>query len=249
MVTFNPSGRFGNWFMECCTVISYALKHGLDFSVPNKTNSQYWNPVYCLHLHNGDLDPNKETIRIPETTHAYTPIPFEESWRNKNIIIEGYRQTEKYWKEHRSEILYLLGFKWERIPDVCSIHARFGDYLQLPQKHILLNTDYLLRAMSYMKEKTGIARYKVFSDDINYFKKEFGHLYDFEYSTNTNELDDVVEISCCHSHINSSSTFSWAGAWMNRNLEKVIVTPEHWFQPGWGGLDVSDIIPNEWVKM
>ncbi len=103
--------------------------------------------------------------------------------------------------------------------------------------------------MRLVTEKTNITKFKVFSDNIQYFKEKLGHLYSFEYSTNTNELDDLVEISCCHSNIGSSSTFSWWGAWLNRNPDKIVTTPFHWFQPGWMNMNTDDIVPEEWYKI
>ena len=68
-------------------------------------------------------------------------------------------------------------------------------------------------------------------------------------ATSTNEVDDLVEMSCCHSNINSSSTFSWWSAWLNRNPDKVIITQEKWFQDGWMNMNTEDIIPSNWHKL
>jgi hypothetical protein len=179
----------------------------------------------------------------------YQEIEWKEEWKDKQVVLNGFWQSEKYFKEYRSEILYLFGFKYEPQLEVCSIHARYGDYLHLGEKHILIDEKYLEYAMALIKEKTYITRFKVFSDDIKLFKEKFGHLYNFEYSTNASEVDDLVEISCCHSNIGSSSTFSWWGSWLNRNPDKIIITQDKWFQDNWMGMDTKDIIPDEWLKL
>lgn len=253
MVSFTPAGRFGNWFMEAATCISYALKHDLELSFPTQHGREkFWNPTYCHHLVHPSFNLNLEAIRLWENGHQYQELPFEESWRNKNIIIEGYRQSEKYFKQHREEILYLLGFKWEMKEGAVSIHVRRGDYLHLQEKHILYSIEYMRKATSYFYN-LGYDHFKVFSDDIAWCKVEFAKedfaAFKIEFSTNENEVDDAVEISCCEHNINSSSTFAWTGAWMNKNPNKIIITPEKWFQDGWMGLDTSDIVPNEWIKM
>jgi hypothetical protein len=251
MVSFNSAGRFGNWFMEAATCIAYALKHGLDFSFPlQDKRDRFWNPTYCHHL-NAGWDNGIETIHLWEGKHEYEPLEFKEEWRNKNIIIEGYRQSEKYFKEYRNEILYLMGFPWQLKESVVGVHIRRGDYLHLTDKHILYSIEYMRKATSLFYNK-GYSTFKVFSDDINWCKEEFSKpdfsAFDIQFSTNVTEIDDVVELSCCEHNINSSSTFAWAAAWMNRNPDKIVVTPEKWFVDGYA-LNTQNIIPPEWIKL
>lgn len=252
MVTFNNAGRMGNWLFECATAISYSLKHNLDFTVLEEPHKdKYHNPVYCRHLINTNYDKSIGEIRLWENCHQYQELPFDESWRGKNIIIEGYRQTEKYFKEYRNEILYLFGFPWEQ-KDFISIHIRRGDYLKLPEKHPPFSIEYMRCATSrfYMM---GYKYFKVFSDDIEWCKEHFKDDHysamKIEFSTNTNEVDDLTEMSCGIWQISSSSTFGWWGAWLNRNPDKVIITPKQWFQPGWMGMNTDDIIPETWIKI
>jgi len=245
--SFIPGVRLGNYMFEIANCISYSLRHNLDFTAPLVTSNEYWSPIYLKHLQDLSFNPNLETINIYESGHEYNELPFEEEYRNCNIILNGYYQSEKYFLGYREELLYLFDLPYE-LKQMCSIHARYGDYLTIEGKHIVIDEDYLKKAMSLIKERTGLTKFKVFSDDIEYFKKQLGHLYDFEYSWNTDELSDMIEISCCHSNINSSSTFSWWGAWLNQNKEKIVITPEKWFQDG-HGLETKDIIPKQWIKL
>jgi hypothetical protein len=253
MVTFEPAGRLGNVFLEAATAIAYALKHGLEFHMKDgKGRDAFWNPVYWQHLANAAYNPSLETIDLWENGHQFQELPFKEEWRGKNICIHGYRQTEKYFKDYRSEILFLLGMPWEMKPGVVSIHVRRGDYVNLQNKHILYDIEYMKRATGYFRDK-GFDNFKVFSDDIPWCREEFAKPefagMNIEFAANPDEMADVIDMSQCEHHINSSSTFSWMGAWINRNPNKIVVTPVDWFKPGWGGLDTSDIVPEEWVKM
>lgn len=253
MVKALTYGRAGNFYFQAAASIAYALRHGLDFSVNNKTSDAFWNPLYLQHLVNPQWNDELAFVKIKEPHFHYAPIPFEESWRGKNIILDGYWQSENYFKEYRREILDAFAYPWSLIEDTCSIHARFGDYLTIAGKHILINESYLRTAMNIIEDKTGITRFKVFSDDLKYFKANFGHIYNFEYSTNKGEVEDILEISCCHSHVNSSSTFSWWGAWLGRNEDKIIITQDKWFQDGWnegqGEMNPISIIPESWIKI
>ncbi len=245
MVLFNNAGRFGNWYMEACTMLAYALKHDLDFTVPDESKGSWHNPVYCLHLVNENYNPNLEQIQLWEGRHNYEPLPFEESWRDKNIVIEGYRQTEKYFKDYRKEILYLLNFPYTKKERYVGLHCRFGDYKNLREKHPIVTKEYYQKAMAMFPGY----KFKVFSDEINEAKQLLEGVEGLEWSTNTNEVDDVVELSCCENQICSPSTFSWAAMWMNRNPDKKVIFPDFWFTPNWCNLDVSDIVPEWCIKL
>lgn len=246
--SFPAVGRAGNFFFECATSLAYSINHGLDFTVPHTTTNEFWSPIYLRHLQDPLFNPHLETIDLWENGHEYQELPFKEEWRDKNIMIQGYRQSALYFQDYRDELLYMFNLPYELKP-VISIHARYGDYLIIEGKHIIIDEDYLRSAMRLVTQKTNITQFKVFSDNIPLFKERLGHLGNFEYSTNTNELDDLIEISCCHSNIGSSSTFSWWGAWLNRNKDKVVTTPFWWFQPGWMNMNTNDIIPNDWYKI
>lgn len=250
MVGFIPAGRLGNFFFTCAAALAYSIKHGLDFTVPISTSSDFWSPIYLKHLQNPYYDPNLPTITIKEKHFHYAPIPYlKDDWWWKNIIFSGYFQSEKYFLPQKQEVLEAFNLDWHLIPNTCSIQARFGDYLTIVGKHIVMDEPFLKKAMPIITKKTGIKKFKVFSDDIQYFKNNLGHIYDFEYSENTDIWSDFIDISCCHSHINSSSTFAWWSAYVNKNPDKVIVTDHRWFQNGWDNADTKDLIPKEWIKI
>jgi hypothetical protein len=253
-VSFIPAGRLGNFLWECAVAFCYAEKHGLKFSVPKSTSHDFWSPIYLHHLIDPEYNPQAPAVMVQEKQFHYDgEIEFREEWRGRNIILHGYWQSWRYIEGYKAEILEAFNLPWYHIPDVCSIHARFGDYLTYVDKHIIVDEPYLRSAVEFIKAETGIVRFKVYSDDIPYFKANLGHIYDFEYSTNKGIMEDLVEISCCHSHINSSSTFSWWGSYLNKNPDKVIVTQRSWFREGWrddhGVVNTKDIIPSNWVKL
>jgi hypothetical protein len=172
-------------------------------------------------------------------------LPFEESWRDKNIIVEGYRQTAKYFDEYRSEILYLLKFDWVKKEGYVAVHVRRGDYVTLREKHPEVTIEWYEKAMAMFPNY----KFKFFSDDIAWCMDAFKHRNDCEYSGNTDEQSDLIEMSWCEHQICSPSTFSWWGAYLNRNENKKVIFPQFWFSAGWCGLDTSDIVKPEWIKL
>lgn len=245
MVSFTPAGRFGNWYMEAATAMAYALRHGLEFSMPKQEGRDaFWNPTYCHHLCSPKWDSSIETIRLWENGHHYQELPFEESWRHKNIVIEGYRQSEKYFIDFRDEIIYLMNYPYEKKEGYVCLHWRRGDYVHLRDKHPEITIEYYERGMAMFPS----FKFKIFSDDLPFCREQFKHRNDVEFSTNDNIERDFTEMQCCEHFINSSSTFSWAAAWHSRSENKVVVTPKLWFVEGYS-LDTRDIIPENWVKI
>lgn len=246
-------GRFGNVAFQIATAIAYSKKHGLDYTVQTTTNNPKWNPLYFQYLRNDKWDETLPQIMITEKQFHYYELPFEESWRDKNIILNGYWQSHLRIDDYRYDIIKAFNLPYEKKEGTCSIHCRYGDYLTIAGKHIIVDEPYLLAAMDYIISNTGVRKFKVFSDDLPLFKARHEHLYDFEYSTNKSEIEDIVEISCCAHNINSSSTFSWWGAYLNQNPDKIIVCNRFWFKDGWsdgnGIVNTQDIIPISWIKI
>lgn len=255
-VTWPAVGRAGNFFFMAAATWCYAKKHGLEWSVPGYTNSEMWNPVYLQQFVNPNYNPGLPEISVYENSFSYHELSFNESWRTMyaNIIFRGYWQSYKYFWDMKNEMIDAWAMPWQHKADVCSVHARFGDYLVIPGKHIIVDEKYLREAIEVIKFTRNIYRFKVFSDDIPLFKQTLGHVYDFEYSTNNDIISDLTEMSGCHSHINSSSTFSYWAAILNRNPDKMVITQQKWFQDGWMDeyrrpVDTSDLLPPEWIKL
>ena len=54
-------------------------------------------------------------------------------------------------------------------------------------------------------------------------------------------------MALCKHNIIANITFSWWGAWLNKNAEKIVVAPELWFKSG--NYDTRDLIPTKWIKL
>lgn len=246
MVIPKTCGRMGNFLFQAAATMGYAWRHDLEFTFPNTTNSSKHNPIYLQHLVNPKFKLTPPSIVLEEQSHAYNQLPFEESWREGTIILSGYWQTEKYFKEYRQQIIDAFAYPWFPRPDVVSVHVRRGDYLRLTQKHPPVTVDWIRKAMSQFGSEW---HFLFFSDDIEWCKENFGRRADCSFSEGTCEELDLVSMTTCTHHICSASTFSWWGAWLNQNPNKRVLIPKLWFVPGHNGLDTSDIVPPEWEKI
>ena len=179
----------------------------------------------------------------------YTPLPFRDG-----TIYHGYFQSEQYFPD-RNLILNLFApsdFVLEKITrwnhllkgTTCSIHVRRGDYsLDQNSKHHTKGMEWYNKAMDLVKAD----RYIVFCDDKEYAKANFiGSQFFF---VDDKDYVELFLMSMCHHNIIASSSFSWWGAWLNKNPDKKVITPAQWFGPSEKDTITKDIIPNNWIKI
>lgn len=163
-----------------------------------------------------------------------------------NILLDGYWQSEKYFHEHRNEIHKLLDFGLDdKFSDLdftnsCSIHVRRTDYLHSPKYHTNLGLNYYRKALEKINPSGTIY---VLSDDIEWCKNTFKN-NNLLFIENNRDIEDLKLMSLCSDNIIANSSFSWWGAWLNKNPKKRIIAPGQWF--GEEGPGSADIIPKTW---
>ena len=167
------------------------------------------------------------------------------------ILFNGYFASDKYFDKFRDKLLpilfYIDPFEQEYLakkhPEIyngeiitISLHIRRGDNITHPKKNAqppLWESDYYSKSIAYFVEKFGINNIKVFifSSDHefvkDYFKKEFLSL-DMVFPEEKDYLELYV-MSCCDHNIIANSTFSWWGAYLNENPNKIVIAPKDWF--------------------
>lgn len=188
---------------------------------------------------------------------------FDESiYENRYGILEGYWQSEKYFKNVVDDIRKDFTFcikdtGLEKMADdiknsrSVSMHIRGGDYLKYKEEYGGICTKkYYEQAIKYIQERIADIKIYVFTSDIAWAKnivskKEnivFINEEDFEHYEN---WYDMYLMSQCEHNIIANSSFSWWGAWLNKNNRKIVIAP--W---KWSNLAVMpDIYCNGWIKI
>lgn len=246
MVSFIPNGRAGNFFFCMMTAIAYAKKNNIQFSAPSTTNSQKHNPIYFPYLINPKWQVGLEEIVLNEKIlYKYDELPFKEEWRNKQIVLRGYFQSEKYFKDYRKEIIEIFDFNTSIAKNTVSVHVRRTDYLTLPDKHPVVTKEWYENAMKQFPNY----EFMFFSDDIEWCQREFGGRKDCSFSVRKSELDDLKLMIGCEHFINSASTFSWMGSWLSTNENKRIIVPKQWLMPQSSNEWTEEIVPKTWIRI
>jgi hypothetical protein len=184
--------------------------------------------------------------------------------KGKTWYLDGYWQSEKYFKDYRKEILSIFNFKKLENLDInkkfinnisskksVCINVRRKDFIDHPE-HDVVNIKYYKKAIKiYKKLIGGNFEIFIFSDDLVWCKKNFLFFdkvnyveHDFAGRKFYNYLYLMTKFKY---FIIPNSSFAWWGAWLSQEDDKKIIAPKKWS----GLLDESkcDIVPGSWIKI
>ena len=245
MVSCKLAGRLGNFLFEVANVYAYAKRCGLQYEIYCPTGSEQ--EQYKILFPN---IPFTETlISAPifkEASHAYNEIP-----KYDRVVFDGYFQSYKYFDDCHDEIINdLFKFSNEPVKRV-SIHVRRGDYVQYQDAFPLCNMDYYSKSVNAFIE-SGIEDFTVFSDDIEWCKRQFSQLKgNFNYSEKATPWEDMQAMANHEHNIISNSSFSLWAAMANRNKNKVVIAPHA--KTNWFGaktrLNTKDMLPESFLQV
>ncbi|MDD5596856.1 MAG: alpha-1,2-fucosyltransferase [Victivallaceae bacterium] len=190
---------------------------------------------------------------------------FDKIYDKRYIYYNGYWQNEKYFNEIRDELLRTFTLKntfsdrtvtyLKQISENNSIaiHVRRTDYANNPTTnkfHGLLDIKYYEQAIDFINARVKKNDIFIFSDDIDWCKNNFIR-YNPVYIKNTAPHEDIFLMSKCQHNIIANSSFSWWGAWLNENKEKIVVAPEQWFADDLANEQAykDGLIPDNWVRL
>lgn len=262
MICFNrlgSKGRLGNQMFQYAATLGIARKIGTR-AVCN-IGHDLCSIGKCFKLGSVDdavvLFDGLMTYREPMFSFNEDVFHFDP---NLCIDLDGYFQTEKYFKHIREEILDNFTFL-EEIQEkgneifyslsiepnkTCSIHVRRGDYLILPTYHPSFGLEYYSKALNVLDPNEDLD-VLVFSDDPKWCMDNFGNKRGkscIRYA-HSDPFVDLYMMSKCCSHVIANSSFSWWGSWLSG---KPTVAPKTWFGPN-GNQDWQDIYAEGWVKV
>ena len=181
---------------------------------------------------------------LPFTIHKFeeSKMYHPELLEFEDMYLTGYFACEKYY----ADILYDLREKIQFPPssnplnremadrmrnkNSVSVHVRRGDYLNPENVTMFGNicTDaYYQNAIDFVKRVIPDAHFYFFSDDVSYVKKRFpGDDYTIvDINHGRDSFYDMWLMSNCKHNICANSTFSFWGARLNPNENKIMIRP------------------------
>lgn len=132
-----------------------------------------------------------------------------------------------------------------------AMHVRRGDYIRDPKtlaKHGVCSGDYYRQAVAEIERRVKNPVYFVFSDDPDWVRENV-HLENVVFVSDEgfDQEIDLTLISKCKHQIIANSSFSWWGAFLNSNPEKVVVVPSPWFELD--SLPDTNMSPENWIRV
>jgi hypothetical protein len=131
-----------------------------------------------------------------------------------------------------------------------SVHIRRGDYITIKKNSAIFHIcglDYYKTAIRFIEQKVSNPQYYIFSDDIEWAKKNFiGSEY--TYVEGNEPYLDMYLMSLCKHNIIANSTFSWWGAWLNESKDKIVIAPEKWYISDLNN-NLTNFIHRDWIRI
>jgi len=270
MIGFNylgKLGQLGNQMFQYASLRGISKNRGYNFCIPyhnevivdnlgNRLKIELFNAFVMSNVNQLNL----QLIDQDRPTMIESGFNFDENIFNNCpdwINLQGYFQTEKYFKNieeeirqdftFKNEISILCKHKMSEIDSPIALHIRRGDFLINSKNHTNLELDYYQKALKkFDKDRIVI----IFSDDTQWCKEQKIFESDrFLVSEKNDSYTDLCLMSLCSDFIIANSTFSWWGAWLSKNPNKIVCAPnpDNWFGPNNSHLNTSDIIPKEWI--
>ena len=214
-----------------------------------------------------------------EPAFRYNKLPGKTAMNATPLKLVGYFQSDKYFADVRDEIydklrlleqqqhiraMFAESSWFSTGTTTVAMHFRMGDYAHIQEAHPVLAVGYYQRALKHIVDRAsgtdrinvlifGEARDNaVIVDHMQQLRADPA----FSARCRFHKVPDMIEdwkqmllMSVCDNNIIANSTFSWWGAYLNQNPDKVVCYPSTWFGPALQKHDTRDLFPAEWVKI
>lgn len=250
--------NLGNQLFELASLIGLAKRYNTSLMLPPK-----WQYRSSFNLNSSIQYGNVDafvSIREP-AFHCCLEFfdKFEHILKNERVYVEGYFQSELYWRPFEDEIRkafeFAISIKEDtdsfltdndiEVENFVAVSVRRGDFA-VDANHYLLPFEYYIGAITlYFPEKDIM----VFSDDIPWCKEHFC-MADrrIVFSENKNAIEQLSLMSRFSDFVLANSTFSWWGAYLSQAKTKKVVRPYYHFD---GELKIKnnlkDHYPSSWI--
>lgn len=185
-----------------------------------------------------------------------------------NTMLVGWWQSEKFFPDIRPLLLKefeprtklnkanAAHIKQMQASESVWIHIRRGDYVtnKFANKfHGTKDLKYYQSALKTLEKKlppTARKNIQIFicSNDIPWCKQNLKFSYPVSYIENELGSDDMRVAKHAKHDILANSSFSWWGAWLNENPEKIVIAPRKWFEDEKANSE-TDIVPDSWIRI
>ena len=191
----------------------------------------------------------------------------ENLYKLKNSYLNGYWQSINYFKDIESELREDFTFKNEldiknleilneiENSNSVSVHIRRGDYMSPQNFKIYGNIateEYYKESIRIIEEKIENPTFFVFSNDMEWVKENIkinSKAFYIDINSGDDSYKDMQLMSNCKHNIIANSSFSWWGAWLNNNKNKIVIAPQKWINRDNVNSDKIELFYDNWILL
>ena len=130
------------------------------------------------------------------------------------------------------------------------VMVRRGDYLseEFKAKFFVCDKEYFQKAIEKVKVLVDNPILIFFSNDIDWVRENINTDLPSYYESKTNPVWETMRLmySCKH-FIISNGTFSWWGQYLSRNEDKIVISPDHWYNNV--DVDHKELLLDDFIKI
>jgi hypothetical protein len=194
--------------------------------------------------------------------YKFDPCIFD---KGRNVLLYGFWQNEQYLRGISELLRQELTVRTAADPENAavaevmrtvegvSVHVRRADYVadsRTLQIHGACSPDYYRAAIRELATSVRDPHFFVFSDDPSWAQKnlEFEHPVTFvTHNKADRNYEDLRLMTLCRHHIIANSSFSWWGAWLGTNPQRIVIAPKRWINDD--TVDTRGLFPDKWRRM
>lgn len=179
-----------------------------------------------------------------------------------NYYLTGYWQSWKYFHDIRDTLIKDFTLKnglsecnkafEQKILNTNSVsfHVRRGDKVQENKlkRFPFYGVDYFEKAKKIIESKVSNPEYFIFSDDIAWCRNSIKGSNVTFVDTNIDKVwEDMILMKICKHNIIPASSLSWWAAYLNENINKIVITPRIWYNDL--QYDITDFNLQGWIEL
>lgn len=219
----------------------------------------YFIPNYVLSRLGRKYLPQRKTEFIPPYSENY--IYLHDAFSSGDRYYEGFWQCIKYYSGIKDKLKKVFAHpvpnEYNRMlinnistNNSVGIHVRRGDYLAQPVYRNICSIDYYAKCIEMVLSDGLPHTFYIFSNDMNWCKEKLapiigGNIIVYvEDNKGKDSFWDMFLMTYCRDLIIANSSFSWWGAFLNKQEGRIFV-PTRWLNCDY---DI-DLYDDTWIKI
>ena len=277
MIIAKLMGGMGNQMFQYAIARNLSLKYNvplkidLSFLQNKNMGANFVYRDYDLDLFNvfQDFEINQNRIlRFTQNQFEYSSQLIQSIEKSilegSSVLLDGYWQSPLFFSENENQIREDFNFRDDvelqsgQVKDILDkikstnsvmLNVRRTDYLNT-SFHGVMGMDYINKATQLIETKIENPHYFIFSDDVEWCKEniKLQNITFVDHSYKGDRFGWYLQLmSKCKHFIIPNSTFAWWAAYLNRNIDKIVIAPINWFTDG--NINTTDLIPKNWIRI